>query len=140
MQYYSNYIKNKDDRFETITVCLNQAVTLCADRARALYPCDIILDCPLSPMYVEKNFADTAGELALILEKCKNEFSPVNVSLKKSENGKYAIFSVSTQDGKINEEKSFLLYTGIPEYVVSDATFDQPFERIVEEIFDMLGK
>lgn len=140
MQYYSNYLKNKNDRFETITVCLNQAVTLCTDRAKALYPCDIILDCPLSPIYVEKKFADIAAEIALVFEKCKNEYNAVRATLKKTEDGKYATFTVSTEDGKINEEKTFLLYTGTPEYVVSDSTSDRPLEKIVEEIFNMLSK
>ena len=86
------------------------------------------------------NFADIAGEISLVLEKFKNEYSDVTASLKKTEDGKYAIFSVATEDGKISEKKSFLLYTGIPEYVVSDSTSGIPLEKIVEEIFWMLDK
>ncbi len=140
MQYYNNYIKRKNDRYDAVVLCLNQAVTLCTDKAKALYPCEILLDCPQKPMYVEKSFADTAAEIALVLEKVKDVYSPVKATLSKTEDDKYAIFSVSAEKEEIHCEKSFTLYTGTPEYVVSDADTDHPFEKTVEDIFKLLEK
>lgn len=140
MQYYNNYIKSKNDHFESITVCLNQAVTLCTERAKMLYSCEITLDCPEKPMYIEKNFAETAGEIALVLEKVKNVYSPVKATLSITDDGKYAIFSVYAENENIYCEKAFELYTGTPDYVVSDSDSDCSFEKTVEDIFNLLEK
>lgn len=136
MQYYNEFSDNNGINSPDKVVCLNRVLTICTEKANALFSCRVEFICPRELIYVQKSSRSVVEDYCTLLDRYCALYSEITVKLEASRD--VATLAVRDGNGKELDRIAFELYTDIPGFVIRTPDGDAVISAAAEEIFKKL--
>lgn len=138
MQYYNNFLRNNGISDIERVVCLNRVLTICTEKANALFSCKVEFICPAELIYVQENSRNVLEEYCTLLDKYCTLYSEITVKLERNNSGNTATLIIYDSNNNELRRLDIELYTGIPGLVIRTPEKDSLMEKTIVEIFAKL--
>ncbi len=138
MQYYDNFSRNGGITGKDRVVCLNRVLTICTEKANALFSCKVEFISPAELVYTQENSRNVIEEYCMLLDKYCSSHSEITVKLERDISGSTAKLTISDSGNNVLDTLNFELYTGIPGLVIRAPEEDSLIAEAVGEVFSKL--
>lgn len=138
MQYYNKFSENNGIHNTDKVVCLNRVLTICTEKANALFSCKVDFICPAELTYVGENSRSIIEDYCTLLDKYCSLYSEITVKLERNAGKDTATLTVCDSEDNHLHRLDFELYTDIPGLVIRAPEEDAVIFKAVEDIFEKL--